>query len=1205
MKKISTFLFVFFFLTKFVFAQSDQMEICPDMYVCPNTSTQIECNSYNIQSAFGTNVTLYNGHYYFDSSGLTPGLYQSAIGINLNFSTVYIDVTVLGGILTANGTPTAANDTIQFCNNTGGVQLGFLNPGTISSVQWSPSNGLSNPLILNPIANPSVTTTYTVEVYDQVGNYCVNNVTIEPIQFYTLNLNLSDNDICFGESISLGAQCSPSNGNWVLSSSSNQSWSYPTSIPTLYPNSNTTFTLQIPNNNCTSVINSSVTVHPNPTAAVSPPAEVCAGEAVNINLSTQSGNITTWYNSAGAQIGSGNYFVYNPQYSQSIQYLISNSAGCSTAGNINVTVNPNCCTLNNLPPYSSTEFTSTLTISGQNYTFNSDLVMDGPVTLIITQSNLKFAQNCGIVLKNGADLRVEASVLTNLSNCPHPWKGIGATHTSYYSSSNLDQTSITIKNSIISHARKGINLLSLPIPQQSGTPLGNTPWVYVNCMDSKFEDNVKDCNFEGVSTQNQLSAVFTACKFTITTNYPNYLSNDFNRISLLNNQNTFVFNTCQFLNSKPNFLIGSTELCAIRSNRCGLRITAPTNPLQNTPNYSLFSGFTRGVVHFGGNELIIENSDFRCVRSVFQSGCIGNVSISKCRFVNLPLNFIPAYASPFIQYNGVGTIEPLPGEFTNNSIHYGCYLDGCIGNISFLDNYVNTNKTFSSYPSTPFLTSASNITEHGIILNQCQTQSGLIARNTFTQMKRAIKFQGQNKIDLQSGVKYTCNTFFGNGKDIIELQGTSSLILAGVPNQNINLKDPNNQFNSSLETNDDIYNANFVHQYTQTTSNSNPSNSESLNINFIPVSPQFIVNCNTLSFGNNLETNYALKQEVNQYWNSTKDGGNTTELINLIQSADFSSTISDLYNVVQASPMLSNESLIELFDNQNLPNYLLSQLISYNSSVMREPEFVEKMNSRAIALSDFEQQIIEQGLNLWTSKDYLMNQLAYLEEEHNYLLNEIALTNDSILSAEQKDSVINANFYPSTFKSDYRREILHFISKGRFNDVEDLLGNFEQCFNYLPSEKDEYNELLSLISILSSSDTLNYTEFIQLYDVPSIFSQKACFAYLGDSTVIIRDIIFEELENRSSILSNNSSLHLETRIFPNPTSGNFFNIELPYSDCLITISNNLGETIYSNKYISNFGLIRISTNDLSKGLYLVTIHNLKTGKIENQKLIIQ
>jgi hypothetical protein len=136
-------LFFTFFIFQFgLFAQSEPMTICPNLYVCPNTSTLIECNYNNILSAFGTNVTFENGHYYFDSSGLTSGLYPSAVGINLNFATVYIDVHIMGGILTANGTPTAANDTIPFCSNTAGVQLGFLNPNTISSVQWYPLNYL-------------------------------------------------------------------------------------------------------------------------------------------------------------------------------------------------------------------------------------------------------------------------------------------------------------------------------------------------------------------------------------------------------------------------------------------------------------------------------------------------------------------------------------------------------------------------------------------------------------------------------------------------------------------------------------------------------------------------------------------------------------------------------------------------------------------------------------------------------------------------------------------------------------------------------------------------------------------------------------------------------------------------------------------------------------------------------------------------------
>lgn len=1195
---------MFFFLTKFVFAQSDQMEICAPMYVCQNSLTALECAGCNANSFFGPNVVEINGVYYFDSSSLTPGQY--AVEAQCPAGTPPVSVTVMPSQLTINGQP-YYNDTLQYCLPSNGYQLGINNLLPGYSVSWIQANGLNTPLGSSPIVNPSVNTTYIVTV-TAPDNYtsCTNQITLIPIQGYNLTLGISNANICLGQAISLSPTVLPQNSNWIINSNTGQSWNSQNMPASIYPNQSSVYTLSVPNNSCTNAVQATVSVQPLPIGSVSPLQEKCVGDLFYLSAQTSSSNQVSWYNQSGQLVGVGPNLGQYAQFSQTYSCLITNSSGCSTTIPVNLSVNLNCC-INDSPLPSNISYTiaSNAIWNAMNYTLTNDIVVMPGVTLTILNSTLKFGNLKGIILQEGADLNIVSSTLTNLNNCPHAWKGISAAHSSSYTGSSLNFSSITIKESVISHAYRGINLLSLPFTQQAGTPLGNTPWVYLNCMDSKFEDNGKDCNFEGVSTQNQLSAVFTKCKFTITSNYPNYLSHDLNRISIMKNQNTFVFNACQFLNDKPNFLIGSTELCAIHSNRCGLRITSPANMVQNSPNVSLFRGFTRGVVHLGGNELIIENSDFRCVRSVFQSGCIGNVSISKCRFVNLPLNFIPTFANPFIQYNGGVTIEPLPGEMPNNSIHYGCYLDGCIGKISFIDNYVNTNRTFSGYPATPFLTSASNITEHGIILNQCQTKYGLIARNTFTQMKRAIKFQGQNKIDLQSGVKYSCNAFFGNGKDIVELQGSSTTQLAGVPDQHINLKDPSNIFNQSGESYDDIFNSNLPHKYYKTTGSSNPNVSETTGITYMLPQSDLMVDCTTLNFSNDLSSNFILSSEVNQYWQATKDGGNTEELINVIQSADFSSTLNDLYDVVQSSPMLSNESIAELLDNQNIPNYLLSQLVSYNASVMREPEFVEKLNTRAIALSDFEQQIIDQGLNLWTSKDYLMNQLAYLEEEHNYLLNEILMTNDSILSAHQKDSLMQENTFPSTFKSDYRKEILHFISEGRFDDAGELLGNFEQWFNYLPSEKDEYNELLSLLSILSSSDTVSYTEFIQSNNVQSIFSKQACFAYLGDSISTFRDVIFEELENRSSLLNNTSSLQFETRIFPNPTSGNFFNIELPYSDCLITISNNLGETIYSNKYILNFGLIRINTNDLSKGIYLITIRDLKTGKIENHKLIIQ
>src|SRR5690606_22518430 len=86
--------------------------------------------------------------------------------------------------------------------------LGFANLSATgaSSYAWSPSDGLSNPNIPNPIATPGVTTEYNVEGIDQKG--CVNNATISvnvsldnKVPFYMPNEFTPNNDglnDCYG-----------------------------------------------------------------------------------------------------------------------------------------------------------------------------------------------------------------------------------------------------------------------------------------------------------------------------------------------------------------------------------------------------------------------------------------------------------------------------------------------------------------------------------------------------------------------------------------------------------------------------------------------------------------------------------------------------------------------------------------------------------------------------------------------------------------------------------------------------------------------------------------------------------------------------------------------------------------------------------------------------------------------------------------------
>lgn len=84
------------------------------------------------------------------------------------------------------------------------------------SYQWSPAEGLSDPNISNPIASPSETTLYTVEMLDNCGNTFYDDVliTVENDQFEVEIVNASGaiSEVPLGIELSLNANVIPDDG---------------------------------------------------------------------------------------------------------------------------------------------------------------------------------------------------------------------------------------------------------------------------------------------------------------------------------------------------------------------------------------------------------------------------------------------------------------------------------------------------------------------------------------------------------------------------------------------------------------------------------------------------------------------------------------------------------------------------------------------------------------------------------------------------------------------------------------------------------------------------------------------------------------------------------------------------------------------------------------------------------------------------------
>ncbi|QEK52697.1 T9SS type B sorting domain-containing protein [Pedobacter aquae] len=119
----------------------------------------------------------------------------------LSFEKVFVISVLKSPDATATGTLTGSNDIVGSGKNVTiskgySSQLNVTGSGLVS-YSWSPSTGLSATNIANPVASPSVTTTYAVTVTNSLGLSTVVYVTVTVLEDYSLtpgNLVTPNND---------------------------------------------------------------------------------------------------------------------------------------------------------------------------------------------------------------------------------------------------------------------------------------------------------------------------------------------------------------------------------------------------------------------------------------------------------------------------------------------------------------------------------------------------------------------------------------------------------------------------------------------------------------------------------------------------------------------------------------------------------------------------------------------------------------------------------------------------------------------------------------------------------------------------------------------------------------------------------------------------------------------------------------------------
>lgn len=199
---------------------------------------------------------------------------------------------------------------------------------------WSPTTGLSDPQIANPIASPTVTTNYVVTVTDVNGcqNTAAQNITVLPLP--TVGVSSASPYVCKYDSTQLNAT-----GGVAYQWSPGASLTCTTCPnPEAFPLVTTMYTVEVTDQyGC--VNEDSIEILVNSAAGnISPDTAICIGGAANLQIG--GGVSYLWYPGTDLSCTACPNPVATPTSTITYNVEVTDANGCRDTADVTVTVNP-------------------------------------------------------------------------------------------------------------------------------------------------------------------------------------------------------------------------------------------------------------------------------------------------------------------------------------------------------------------------------------------------------------------------------------------------------------------------------------------------------------------------------------------------------------------------------------------------------------------------------------------------------------------------------------------------------------------------------------------------------------------------------------------------------------------------------------------------------------------------------------------------
>lgn len=839
-----------------------------------------------------------------------------------------------------------------------------------------------------------------------------------------------------------------------------------------------------------------------------------------------------------------------------------------------------------------------------------DIIVEAGGKLDLFLGTIKMQSDKKIVIKTGALLESEYGTFT--SACSQQfWRGIEVWGNGTLSQTPINQGRADIqKNTVIERAHVALRMgrSTSTNYEYSGTGGG-----IVSASQITFKNNCRDVQFIKYYPSNLPSdnlSKFTACNFLVDQNA--YFTSGANgsmksRIQM-SQVNSVEFLGCMVNNTHPTWVDLFSAVAGVQANQSLFIWTATSFEGSSyiTSIAGLALGMTLSNSYFTSGHKI-QDCTFRCYRGINLTA-IGNASVIKNNsfysygtnsgFPNVPTPFLDVfYFDSYINY-----INSLSDNNAKNS--YCIYMSSPVGVVDIVDNYFN-------------LVGPANVFRVGLFVNANGNLSNDIKGNYFGNMTHGCYFYNANR-NSQFGLQFSCNQFQSNGRDININKKPGTAINAD--NSNFGVK-PNlnagsnislgNNFSGSLSVveTDDMLNAIGMqsHTYVYASGELVPSEvSTSMNASTSGIAyPQSCPFDYTGSAAPELEDKMEAYNDLKALYELMLDGGNTPATIENIQDAQYAVAF-DLYNELMAkSPALSREVMIEAIQKETeLPAVLLTAILVANPSAAKDAVIQQELDNRSSQLTNYQRGLIDQGLNLLSSKENLESEMANLMTSFSQLLvyeyQRIA-TDDAIAD---KQAAWESLMSIGTDANSLWTRTMWLAGQNRYTEAHTVGTQAVALLRPRATCKEDWTEYLTLLQTLtawSANEAFALTTTQEQAVQEQIDEAKPATKGLILQTInqygsgeyeLATSYPIDEHGLRSMQFGEEETMPAWLTIFPNPVS-EYFVVQLanaPTStDAHYTVTDITGRMVAKGDFDANNQQVVVDSSWWNTGIYVFTI----------------